>query len=87
MENNLENNQLNYLLSLSKKNPQELFYLLNLNSALIIIKREEFLSSKDFLSSKNGFLSILDLEGESRHMDTYLSYDSYDSYYMEKDSY
>ena len=79
MENNLENKQLNYLLSLSKKNPRELFYLLHLNYPPIAFKRDEFLNSKNFLSSKNGVLSILDLKGESRHMDSY-------QVYMEEDS-
>ena len=80
MKKNLEKTQLNYLLSLSKKNPQELLYLLNLHYPLIIIKREDFLSSKDFLGQKNGFLSILDIGNESRHMHTEIDYDSMEKY-------
>lgn len=65
---NLEEKQLNYLLSLSKQDPKEILYLLNLNSVLVIRKHEEF------LSTKNGFLSILDLKHEPQHMETEIDY-------------
>lgn len=68
MEKNLEEKQLNYLLSLSKKNPNQLLYLLNLNYPTIAVKHE------DFLSTKNRFLTILDLTNEPRHMHTEIVY-------------
>ena len=78
MEKYLENQQLNYLLSLSKKNPRELLYLLHLNYPSIAFKRDEFLNSKNsknFVSSQNGVLSILDLKNDSRHMEVEINYD------------
>ena len=69
MTRNLEENQLNYLLSLSKTKPQELLYLLNLNYPSTAFRCDEFVISKISLSEKNGVLSVLDLEGESRHLD------------------
>ena len=75
MKKNLESQQLNYLFSLSKTKPQELLYLLNLNYPSTAFKRDEFLISKNYLSAKNGILSVLDLEGESRDMDTHIIYE------------
>ena len=69
MKKNLESKQLNYLLSLSKTQPQELLYLLNLNYPSTAFKCDEFVISKMSLSEKNGVFSVLDLRGESRDID------------------
>ena len=60
IQKNLPEKKLNYLLSLSKKDPKELLYLLNLNTPQIVIKQEEF------ILEDSKFKSILDVRGEYR---------------------
>ena len=70
MTRNLEEKQLHYLLLLSKTKSEQLLYLLNLNWPTAY-KRDELVISKNYFSVKNGVFSLLELEGESRDMDTH----------------
>ena len=76
IQKSLPEKKLNYLLSLSKNDPKELLYLLNLNTPQILIKQEEFiLKNSEFRSILDGRESILDRRGEYRFLHRHKSAD------------
>lgn len=64
----LEKKKLYYLMTLANSKPDELFYLLNLHCSLTALKSNEVVMSKKSFSVQNGVFSLLDVEGEPRHM-------------------